>query len=1024
MHRQTLRALLGASALTLPTTAFAQVVEEASDPARATDEIVVTGSRIAVDGPAEAVSPVTSIGGEDIKLSGQSDITALLRESPALQGSLPGTFSAFNGGALGVGQLNLRGLGTERTLVLVDGRRHVAGVSGTGAVDVNTISTALLDRVDVLTGGASSIYGADAVTGVVNFVLRDGGSFDGLEMRVQGGMTDDEDAEEIFVSIANGFEFDDGRGDMVFAVEYNATEAVLADQRDFAGSGLATFVSNGPVVAAALGIDPAFSNTFVTNRTLPISSALGIIAVGTTDAPPSAFGYVLGSDGQLGCGVTVGAANVPGCQVFDRGRLRPYNPADVYIGPFEAIGGDAVATDPDLEIILPETEKFLLNAGTTYALTDSVNMFFDAKYAFTTTRESNQVNGFNDDIPISLDNPFIPDALRAQINALRAEGLTPLISVSRDTLDLAALPSPVADRSTLRVVGGFTGEIERFGFDWEVSYNYGRTDADVTNQKTRIEDRFFAAIDAVRDPDTGEIVCRSSIDPDADIPGPDFPAIDGDYETFDPGDGQCVPINIFGQNAITEEAAAFSFLPTVSTNEVVQQVFLATLSGDSEAFFTLPAGPVAFAAGYEYRQEDSEFLPDGLVQSGLTFGSNNSGPTFPSGGSYEVNELFGEVNVPVVADLPLADYAELRGAVRYSDYSTIGETTAWTYGGRYAPIAGLTFRATVSEAVRAPNINELFAPLQPATLGATQDPCNPQFIGAGSEFREQNCLQFVDAGFNSTNFNSAFVPGQSGGNPALVEETAETLTIGAVWEPGTDQFGGTLAGLQVIVDYYDIEIEGLIDTLGAFDIAQNCVDAPTINNQFCEQIFRDEDDGFITGFVSGEVNLGSVRTEGIDWTVRYGFDLDDLTGRAGLGRVDVSSLGTHFLSNEEVRDPSAPEAITDVQGTFTRPDWIVNLNADWTLDRLSLGWRGRYESSQLLPGIENEDVASDPFFSSITKTGDAFVNDFSVGYEVSEKLDLYGGINNAFEVDPYIGTLSRPAGPRGRYFFVGANASF
>jgi len=227
--------------------------EETGPPA---DRMIVTGSRIASDSTLDAPSPVISIGGEDVRTSGEIDVAALLRESPQLQASLPASFSAFNGTPLGASLLNLRNLGAERTLVLEDGRRHVSGIEGTAAVDVNTISTALLQRVEVLTGGASSIYGADAVTGVVNFVMRDGSSFDGLELRTQAGITDDGDAEEFFLSVANGFDFDNGRGSMVFAAEYQETDPIFAGDRDFAGLGRQFLVPNGPEVQAAFGVDP------------------------------------------------------------------------------------------------------------------------------------------------------------------------------------------------------------------------------------------------------------------------------------------------------------------------------------------------------------------------------------------------------------------------------------------------------------------------------------------------------------------------------------------------------------------------------------------------------------------------------------------------------------------------------------------------------------------------------------------------------------------------------------------------
>jgi outer membrane receptor protein involved in Fe transport len=183
------------------------------------------------------------------------------------------------------------------------------------------------------------------------------------------------------------------------------------------------------------------------------------------------------------------------------------------------------------------------------------------------------------------------------------------------------------------------------------------------------------------------------------------------------------------------------------------------------------------------------------------------------------------------------------------------------------------------------------------------------------------------------------------------------------------------------------------------------VDLPDVNNQFCDQIFRDPTDGFITGFRSGEINLGSVQTEGVDFTLNYGFDLGETFDPGRFfsdeeGRLTLGLLGTHFLSNDEVRDPTAPDTVTNVQGEFTLPDWIVNFNADYDIGRFGLGWRVRYESSQIVPGVSNDDLESDPDFIDISETGDSFVHDFTDSYEVREDLELYGGANNAFDRAP------------------------
>jgi len=482
----------------LPLTSNAQSVDNIE-----LEEVTVTGSRIKTDAAISAASPVQVLTGEDIALSGKVDIAVVLRETPALQGSTPGSFSAFNAADttdsdLGVSLLNLRSLGIERTLVLQNGRRHVAGVADQASVDVNTIPSNLIKQVEVLTGGASSIYGADAVSGVVNFVLRDGSDFDGAEFNVQTGISSRSDAEDITLSIANGFEFANGKGDAVFSIEHSRSSDVFASDRSFAGSGLASQVANNAQLTSLFGLDPSASNTFVTNRTLPISSPLGLI--------------------------------------------------------------------------LPDSERTLLNFNFNYELAQNVNFFSELKYANSNTRDSVQVNGFNDDIPIALDNPFIPTALRAQLDSLIAEGISPVIAVSRDVLDQDVLPVPEAERDAYRIVAGINGSLFE-NFEYEVYANYGRTEVDVVNDNTRIEDRYFAAIDAVTDPVTGNPVCRSSLDPTAIAPVSPFPNFSGNpFGTFSPTDGSCTPINIFGQNSITGAGADFAVLSTEKKKVVLRQI--------------------------------------------------------------------------------------------------------------------------------------------------------------------------------------------------------------------------------------------------------------------------------------------------------------------------------------------------------------------------------------------------------------------------------------------------------------------
>jgi outer membrane receptor protein involved in Fe transport len=719
----------------------------------------------------------------------------------------------------------------------------------------------------------------------------------------------------------------------------------------------------------------------------------------------------------------LGAAQIPECQTIGAdGVLRAFNPG-IFSGPFEASGGDGVPTNPDDELLFPDSKRFLFQSIGRYDVSDYVSFFVDAKYVSTRTQESNQVNGFNDDIPIALDNPFIPSELLAQVNTLQAEGLTPSIAVSRDVLDLTARSNPDAERSTVRIVAGIEGVIPKLDFDYEVSYNYGRTDADITS-RLRLEDRYFAAIDAVTDPNTGDIVCRSELDPTAVPPTSPFPAANGNFGflTFQPGSGACVPANILGSNTLSQEAADFIFQPVTEINEIEQENIVAVISGDLANYFSLPAGPIGFATGYEYRRETSSSQPGNFAAAGLTFGTQDSqaGPTLPSSGAYSVDEFFIELEVPILEGVFLAESLGINGAYRNSNYDVYDTTDTWSVGSIWQPTSSINIRATYSEAVRVPNIGEAFSPTFLATLGATQDPCNQNFVNNGTEFREANCIALIgqsvaDGTFDSTNFLSAFVPGTSGGNPLLEPEEAETLTIGVVYRP-TDDFGGVLDGLVITADYYDIEIDGLIDSLTGFQIAQNCVDLPTLDNQFCDAIDRDPTDGFITDFRSGLINLGSVQTRGVDFRADYGFDI-------AKARLDFTINGTRFLGEEQVRDPSAPDEVVQVLGQFGNPKWIVNFTADYTIGDLNFGWQGRFESNQFLPGLEQANFEGDngDNFVNVRDTGTAFVHDLTVNYSISEKIGVYAGVNNILEEEPFLGALSRPAGPRGRFFFVGLN---
>ncbi|MGB3472366.1 MAG: TonB-dependent receptor [Erythrobacter sp.] len=1121
MHnsRFTRHALLLAAASTLATAAHAQSAPDTETEAAPDNAIVVTGSRIATDSTTALPSPVTVIDAEQLRNAGEIDIAQTLREIPALAGSDPATLASAQDLALtGASTLNLRQLGTDRTLVLQDGRRHVPGIAGTATVDVGSIPTALVKSVEVLTGGASAVYGADAVSGVVNYITRDGRDFDGLEYRFQTGISDKGDSEEFFGSIAGGGTFNDNRGSVVFAVEYSQSAGIVnGDRPNFAGPGFQSQAPSSAFLNGILGLDPASENAFVPNRTLPVSSAGSTIAL---DPTPFAFpfgalnSFVTDFNPNTDTVPTIAGTNIPVLQVIDaNGNLRAFNPG-FSTDAFNASGGDGIfigTTAPGLSLI-PELTRVNAAAGFDYEITPNLTFFADAKFNYT---ETSNIAGipFSDDIPIALDNPFIPAQLAAQIGVVDAldPTSTPSIFVARDNLGSETNSGQNVDRSTIRASGGLRWEAPESNISLEGSFTWGRTEVDDLNRNIRVNDRYFTAIDAVAitaadldgtnatfglggagsptlnairngenieiDAGTaqvGDIVCRAELTGQPSpaalfVGGPplfaDGTVINGNDVsnltrpvTFQIGDGQCAPINILGPNSIQGAGAEFAFSDLNDRTVIEQQQFLAILSGDTGHFFELPGGPIGFATGFEYRSDKSQFTPNAFFQIEPNVITNNGVVISPSptdGQGITVYEGFGEVRLPLLAELPFVELLEVSASGRYSDYNIIGSTETFSFGGVYKPVDWFTLRGTYSRAIRSPNIGELFNPQTLATIGVNEDPCDAALITQGTANRATNCAEFVGPGFVASDFLTAFVTGTSGGNPDLIEETSDSFTIGGIFEP-RGILGGALDNLVVIVDYYDIEIEDAVGSLTGAAIARACVDLPSTDNQFCDAIQRDPNNGgAISGFTSGNINLSVLRARGIDFEARYSFDAP--FGNGDLGTFQISASGSHFLERFTESDPIIAQTIaaeTDpiqqellivdqgfqsdllgVAGNGSQPEWIVNFGVNWNLDRLNIGWRGRFvDSVSLFSNAARNDVAivdgavvvspnvglADP---SQLNTGSSLEHDVSFSFEATDNIEFFGGVNNLTDREPFLNSLARPVSPRGRFFFLGVSGS-
>ena len=1083
--------LLSSALLALPLAATAQTPEPVGEPR---DEIVVTGSRIALDPNLISSTPVQSLDSEDILLSGEINLSEIVNDIPALVSSTS-TENSVSGGA----SLNLRGLGGARTLTLVNDRRHVAGFRGTSAVDVGSIPRALVERVEVTTGGASAIYGADAVTGVVNFILKD--DFEGIDANLQGGISTEWDAEQVAFDVTVGKNFADDRGNVTLSVGVVDDSALFNGDRDWSrDNGIAFNISNPALrlQVTDLGADTPNLNAFgigtlisgIDTTGLNLTATEQAILAREANAPrrivardprvwlssqegsiAPGFGgrgitYIdVNNNGVADCQESLGGqiGFLAGCWVTNPdGSISVFEESLIADTSFRGLGiargvGNAGAFTFNGDSLYPETDSYNINLNANYDLAPGLTAYVETKYVESESKVAGEQDTFFDTLFILPDNAFIPDQLRPVVD--QTGGLL----LTQDPVGYLTGDQDVATttRETLRFVGGLKWETDS-GHNFDVSFNHGRFEA--TTEDTEIFlDRQFAATDAVVDPATGEIVCRSSLDPSATYEIDFFTASNGfadgnffsdTYYSFTPGDGQCQPLNPFGRFAVSPEAQNFIGAPVTDVIELEQTVISGIATGEFDWFANLLDGGVGYAAGFEWRREASTSTLDdnrlGILPDGSPFGGGTQVNTvapflntlisidntqqFNTSGNYSVQEFFGEVRLPVFIDQPFAREFSLDGAVRYADYTTLGGQTTWKLGATWAPIEDLSFRGTLSSAVRAPNIAELFDPALPTFFGSNIDPCDPNNVTLGSAVRLDNCVAGLqaagvplssildgDGNYIFENPLSGRFAGTSGGNPDLNEETADTLTLGAVLTPGfLDRF-------TVTVDYWDIEIENAIGTVSGEDIAAGCYDSVDFPNvPLCAQFSRRADGGLDT-LDSGTLNFARLEARGVDVAANYSFDWRENTFRAALVGSWQERLNRFFnpLNLDEV-DPELEEV--------QRPEFSGNLNVGWERGPFGLNVQTTYQSNQFLAEITASEAAAEStddgtlthfeIYRGLDETGDTFIFDANGFFDVTENLRVYGGVNNITDEIPFRNQTAWPVSPRGRFLFLGVNAKY
>jgi outer membrane receptor protein involved in Fe transport len=1079
----------------------AETEESAESDEAITDRVVVTGSRIARDPNLISPAPVQSVDSEDIELSGELNVIDVVKDLPALLGSFNAAENLDSAGAAGAGTLNLRNLGSVRTLTLVNGRRHVAGLAGSASVDVNTIPAALVERVEVLTGGASAVYGADAVTGVVNFVLKD--DFEGLDISTRYNISEQGDADRRMLSATWGKNFAQEKGNVTVSLSWEDSDGLLQGDRshtrgdrlgaawpnpvrfiqadDIAqfdldplllGSQISGFCSDGdgtlgaardPLCSRIDGVPGLTIRPFGRFNLTSYGSIIGVDWFGDEFLSTfpgvdfEEFGSPIavnrGADGLIfdinGNGVedcleTVNGVDLQrfgffaGCHV----TRMPGAGVDVFqdgllAGTQNAFGGDGTSGGRDGQSITPDDQRMVLNLNSRYDITPSTRFFLESKYSSSKTvnNVSEAVNGFFDSHVLRWDNPYIPQNLRDPIETFVADNSDLFvldnvnILIGRDMTDLG-LRQSINRRETLRFVTGLEGQIGDSTFTYEVAANYGRTTADTRFTGVAL-DRYYAAADAVRDPVSGDIVCRSELDPSA-LPAGSFLRSAGPFrgfQTFTPGSGQCAPINLFGVGAPSQEAIDFVVVDMERERTIEQTVLSGFVVGDSSDWFSLPGGPMGMVVGVEYRKEESSFSADGfeLPQDdplGIVEAASRvfpvDAPTDNVSGDFDVRDIFFEVSLPLLNGRPGVEDLTFDAAYRYSDYSTLGGTDSWNLRLSYAPIQDIRFRSTLSQTVRAPNINELFSPLQPSTARPT-DPCDVANINNGTANRPGNCAaDGLPADF--TDPLTARFSGFTGGNPNLDVETADTFTAGVVLEP---RF---LPGLSISVDWYDIEIEDAISSIGVQQLVNACYDASTFPNQFCEQFQRDRDPnsptflGFNT-FVSSQLNFASIVTQGIDYTARYQFDLGSLAeGLASYGSLTLGVTGNWIDKLERFEDPIDNTIVNDLLYEDGQPKEAFSAFARWRWDRLTVNWQANYWGKflEFSPRLDSSNIDN----VENAWTGKIWRHDLSGSYMLNDVVRITAGINNVLDEKPVLTARVYPVGIVGREYFLGLGARF
>ncbi|MGQ3052629.1 MAG: TonB-dependent receptor domain-containing protein [Roseateles sp.] len=927
------------------------------------ERIEITGSRIKKS-DATAESPIVTVTAEELRQSGIVTVEQFLNTLPQVTAGL--SSQSNNPSSNGRAFIDLRGLGSGRNLVLINGRRAM-GSTGGGTVDTNTIPTSLIERVEVITGGAATAYGADAVSGVVNFIMKK--NFKGLELDAQHRMTDRSDGKESSASMTMGGAFDGGRGSAVFGGGYFKRDSIYKGAREFSAQASNT-----------TGIFPGGSISVGANA--PTQAAVNaIFGADKCNTNGGSTGFGFNPDGSLFCTGVGGNANrnVVNYKGPESDIATAFFP-DTFSYNFE----------PDNALVLP-MERWSLYSSLNYEVNKNFRPY--ASFQFTNYNAQSELAptpaGGTTGFFVPVTNPFLSAEAKTLL-AARANPTAP-VAFSKRFNTLGGRTS-FNTHDVWQGIAGATGDLGLLD-DWtyDVYATYGRSVQNETQGGNVRIPRVQALIDAANG---GTSLCAGGFNP-------------------------------FGPSSLSTECQSYIGLQAKNLTTVVQKVVEGTVTGP---VVQLPAGSLDAVFGMTYRALDFDFKPDSGLQPGQVAGFNEQ---LPVKGKLEFKDVFAEAVFPLLKNKPFVKYLAATVGARVSDSNITGQDSSYKLTVDWAVNNTVRFRGGAQTAVRAPNVNELFAPqLNNFPTFTNSDPCNTAGAIAATyrngpsaaQVQALCAAQSVVAGGAGYVQPSGQATGIVGGNPGLMPEKSKSFTAGLVLQPTRD--------LSATIDYWSIDLKEVIGSVNATTIVQRCFNRdganPTFSptNDWCQLFNRDANNGGVIRLKQLSRNQAFQKLTGVDIGVDYALSLQQM---GSLRWNLVATWAEKNTSQTTVVDP-----VNDFVGTIGSttgsaiPKWRGTLSTTYSLGGLSLQLVNRYIDKMV---HANTVTGGSPV--SNTGTAATWYHDISARYAITSNISVRAGVSNVTDQQPrlYTPNIQANTDPStfdvlGRRYFVGLNAKF